>query len=140
MRSILFAIVLALAANTAQAAPPAGHASKQREIQVTQADKGKMVTAFVGSTIVLRLPGNRESGYAWKIVSQTGDSIKAAGDAKYFPGLSGEGKSNIGGSYVFRFKGEKTGKTALKLQYVKPGDKEKHPNTFLCTVFVKSEP
>lgn len=118
------------------AAAPVDATKKVYDIQITEADKGKTFTASAGKTICLRLPGNKDTGYTWSITKVDNTVLQSLGPATYDPGLQVAGRNTRAGAFIFEFKAAKAGKTSLKLDYTKPGEK-KPLNHFNVDIMVK---
>lgn len=109
------------------------------EIQLTYADKMKLVTATVGKTLFLRLPGSDSTGFQWEITQLTGDAIKSVGEPEYKRAKKSPEGVGMPGVYIFKFEAAKLGKSSLKLVYHRPSDKKKAPaNTFAVKILVRS--
>jgi predicted secreted protein len=106
------------------------------DIQITEADKGKTFAASQGKTICLRLPGDKDSGYMWKITKLDNAVVQSLGPPTYALGLDVAGRRTRAGVFIFEFKAAKAGRTDLKLDYTKPGEK-KPLNHFNVDVLVK---
>jgi len=103
-------------------------------IQLTEAHKGKAITANVGRTLVLRLPGDRATGATWQLNRLSGDAVQQVGRPEYVENDRGVGR--LGGATVFKFQAVKPGRTSLKASFSRPGDK-KSLNTYTVEILVK---
>ena len=140
---MLLLAAVAVAAERAQpgskrppAAGPVDATKKVYDIQITEADKGKTFTASAGKTICLRLPGNKDAGYTWSITKLDKTIVQPLGPPVYDPGLNIAGRNTRAGAFIFEFQTAKAGKTDLKLDYTKPGEK-KPLNHFNVDIMVK---
>jgi len=94
------------------------------EVQLTESDRGQTAVVPLGKSIVLRLPGDRAAGYNWEIGSVSGDAVKLLGKPEYVPAREPPRKSSLAGAFIFRFSAVKVGRSTIRLQYVRPGQKK----------------
>jgi inhibitor of cysteine peptidase len=119
----LFAVVAMLI--VAFAARPSKAAEKA--IVLTDANNGKTVSIAAGKTFDVSLKGNPTTGYQWQIKKIEGDAIQQAGNDDYAPDSNPRGMVGSGGTFVFHFKVTKSAKTAIRLVYVRPWEKDTPP-------------
>jgi predicted secreted protein len=101
------------------------------DIEIYTTDKGKTMTASVGKTLILRLPGTQATG-AWRLTKLTGDALRQQGEVEYHPNASGGA-----GSYIFKFQAVKPGKVELKAAYFPTGKSAPPVNFFTVYIVVK---
>jgi len=129
------AVMLAAAENK-----PAKKSADKQTTELTQADNGKTVKLAVGTSVVIRLPGNPTTGYSWRTAKITGAAVGAAGEPKYQANAHAPGMVGVGGTYTFTFKAAKQGKAEISLEYVRPWEKGIAPiKTFSATVEVTAQ-
>ncbi len=106
--------------------------------KLTNADDGKTVAVKVGDLITISLKGNPTTGYSWRTAKLDGKAIEQMGDPKYTINSHRSGMVGVGGTFVFKFKAAKPGKTGVNLEYVRPWEKNKKPvQTFTVTIEVE---
>jgi inhibitor of cysteine peptidase len=114
----------------AEKALPTG-APAQRILEVSQSDDGKTLKPQAGQPIVIRLAGNPSTGYSWRVAAISGSAVQTAGEPAY---ERGENRPGAAGAFVFRLSAVKVGKSELKLEYVRPWEKNQRPaKTFSVT-------
>lgn len=107
------------------------------KIILSEARDGQTVITAVGDEIVLRLPGNPTTGYQWTLDDIAGDSVAPDGIIEYEP-IDSDKRVGAGGFFIARFRAVETGRTAFKLVYLRPWEKNKPPaRAFLVTLDVK---
>jgi len=115
-------------------APPKGPALFKGPSQFTEADSGKTVEIKTGGSFNISLEGNPSTGYIWSVASKRTPVINQIGDPEFKPKTKLIGS---GGMTTFHFKGAGAGKTALRLFYHRPWEKEKEPaKTFQLNITV----
>ena len=111
------------------------------------------------SRIIIRLPGNRNSGFAWEVAAVEGKAVKVAGRVRYAPdataqdgsagahgpplGMSGLLRELQGGTYEAHFRVIGKGKSTVQLSYhgLRLGPAKKPPEkTFRVTLEVQDVP
>lgn len=121
------------AAPTAAATPQAGAPSI---VNLTDKDAGESVEIAQGGALTIRLPGNATTGYTWGIVSNDVNVLAPLGDWDYAPESNLEGAP---GTFIFTFKANAVGASALQLAYKRWWDDASKPEkTFDVTVNVES--
>ena len=111
-------------------------------IQLTDAQRSKMVTATVGKTLVLRLPGDRAltGGATWELTRLTGDAVLVYNGGKpEYKAADERGPGRVGGAFIFKFKAAKPGRSKINAVFARPGQKDKPTNTYNVEVLVKKE-
>ncbi|HEY9088844.1 MAG TPA: protease inhibitor I42 family protein [Anaerolineaceae bacterium] len=94
----------------------AGTASTPAEITITQADAGKTINLAKNDILVLTLPGNPTTGYAWELQPAPDESVlQVAGEPQFVE----QDSTKLGspGAMVFHFTAVGAGQTAVKLVY-----------------------
>ena len=108
--------------------------------KLTEADNGKTIKVKVGDLVVITLKGNPTTGFSWRTAKLDGKAIEQAGDPKYTTNRHRPGMVGVGGTFVFKFKAAKSGKTEVNLEYVRPWEKDKKPvKTFSATIEVEEK-
>jgi len=104
-------------------------------ITVGQAANGSQRTLHRGDRLVVRLPSNPSTGYAWTVRSSTRPTLAPTGRS-YLPPAD-NGRVGTPGTAVLRFRAVVAGKTVLRLSYVRAWEKGVPPaRTFALTVRV----
>ncbi len=114
----------------------------KRARELSRSDAGKTITVRPGMPIVINLPGNVTTGYAWKPVSITGSAVTSTGRVAYEEKVRDQGgRSAIigsGGTFRAPFRAVKTGTSIITLAYVRPWEEGKAPiEEFTVTIQVK---
>jgi inhibitor of cysteine peptidase len=113
--------------------PSAGKRSKG--IELTDADNGKTIKVAAGKSLTIALEGNPTTGYQWQTGKIDGASVRAEGKPEYAAKKHPAGMVGVGGSFVFRFKAVKPGKSEIKLVYLRPWEKDTPPaKSFVVTI------
>ena len=132
--SLLIIIVCAVGAVAALGAPDArGEAFDT--IVVGPGANGTRRVLHRGDLLVVRLPSNPSTGYAWKVRSRTRPVLVLSGRTFMPPKPS----QRVGapGTAVLRFRAAAKGATALRLAYVRPWETGVAPTkTFILRVSV----
>ena len=104
-------------------------------ITVGQAANGSQRTLHRGDRLVVRLPSNPSTGYAWTVPSSTRPTLAPSGRS-YVPPADNE-RVGAPGTAVLRFRAVVAGKTVLRLSYARAWEKGVPPaRTFTLTVRV----
>ena len=121
------ALLLGMAGTVARAEGPAEKkaAPKDAPLELSAADDGKTATVAKGKDIIVRLAGNRTTGYGWTVGEISGEAVTAQGDPAYVPTPHPQGMVGTGGTFVFTLQAVKPGKSTVKLEYVRPWEKGK---------------
>jgi inhibitor of cysteine peptidase len=94
---------------------------------LTPLDSGQQITMAVGQVLVIELPSNHTTGYAW--MEHTSVSVlKREGKPLYQEGESAPTRVGAGGTEIWRFHAVKVGRQILQLEYVRPWDKNAVPS------------
>jgi inhibitor of cysteine peptidase len=112
-RPIVIALALVGLAFAAGVAPSLVASSAER-VTVGPAANGSRRVLQRGDLLVVRLPSNPSTGYAWAVCSGTGRVLSDAG-RQYVPPKTG--LVGAPGTAVLRFRAAATGKTVLRLAY-----------------------
>ena len=118
-------------------APPAE--KKVKGVQLTDSDSGKTVKVAVGKSLTIVLEGNPTTGYQWQIGKIDGASVREEGKPEYVAKKRPAGMVGVGGTFVFRFKAVKPGKSEIKLVYLRPWEKDTPPAKSFA-VKIEAEP
>jgi inhibitor of cysteine peptidase len=105
---------------------------------LTDADDGSSTNLPVSARLVVSLPSNPTTGYAWA-VTQLDESILENTADQYTPDLVPPGWTGGGGTHVWEFTGRAAGTTTLRLEERQPWEEEEPAaSTFEVTVTVTS--
>ena len=108
--------------------------------KLTEDDNGKTIKVKVGDLVAISLKGNPTTGFSWRTAKLDGKAIEQIGDPKYTTNRHRPGMVGVGGTFLFKFKAAKSGKTEVNLEYVRPWEKDKKPvKTFAVTVEVEGK-
>jgi predicted secreted protein len=113
MRGTAVAIPVVVAAASLAAAAAAA------TIKVGPKANGTTIRLHQQDVLVVSLPGNATTGFAWRVRSVDRKVLKVV-SSRYVPRKSG-GKVGTGGTFVFRLSALAPGQTALRLAYVQAG-------------------
>ena len=116
------------ATNAIAAAPP--------PVTLTERDSGKTVEVAVGQKLVVELSSNPTTGYQWNVL---GDPVPLKFvKSDYATDPQAAGRMGAGGTQTLRFAAKSSGKVELKLEYIRPWEKDVPPEkTFSATIVVK---
>jgi inhibitor of cysteine peptidase len=107
-----------------------------REVHLTAADNGREIDLKKGDVLVITLKGNPTTGYTWDVVEPLDAQIlQQVGEIEFKPESDLLG---AGGVQIIRFEIVNTGRTALKLVYHRPWEKDVEPlETFAIQVVAR---
>lgn len=137
-RGRMIPVVLAAVLALGELAPAA--AGRQRAladtITVGPAASGDCRTLDRGDLLVVRLPSNPSTGYAWKVAGGVDRMLALAGRA-YVPPTDAT-RVGAPGTAILRFRAATPGSARLRLVYVRPWEKSVAPQrTFTLRVTVR---
>ena len=99
-------------------------------------DNGGFVELAAGNSLIVELPGNPSTGFVWETESVDGAVLRQA--VSYTPFKSDSNVIGAPGKITLRFKAIGSGKTALKLVYHRPWEKNAAPlKTYQVNIEVK---
>ena len=113
---------------------------------------GKTIKVEGVPRVIIRLPGNRQTGLAWTVISTDGQSVEADGQVQYTPGTlvdySPDPKDSLkpgavmneagDGTYEIAFRVAGKGKTTVKMAYRRSWQADKpSEKTFSVTLDVQ---
>jgi inhibitor of cysteine peptidase len=108
------------------------------EVQLTQADDGTDVALADGGTLIVALPSNPSTGFAWAIVAPEPSNIELDGQPKFVPPGSTTPVVGAPGTEVFTFKTIADGTSTLKMEYRRSFEPNAPPgDTFSVEVEVR---
>lgn len=81
-------------------------------------ESGAAVAAHVGDDVVVRLPENPTTGHVWSPALEP-DHLSLQSD-DYVPGMITSTRPGAGGERVFRFRADRPGEGALRLELRRP--------------------
>jgi inhibitor of cysteine peptidase len=99
--------------------------STEDTVTVTDKDNGREVSIAKGGTLILRLEARPGTGYAWQIVQNDSNYLKAQGES-VFEHSKGEQAGDTE-QQVFRFTAQTSGSSVLKLHYMRSWEKGVEP-------------
>jgi len=108
--------------------------------ELGEENDGKTITMPEKRRFLVRLKGNPTTGYTWRTAELTGEAVEQLGKPAYVPRQHPPGMVGVGGRFVFKFQAVKPGTSQIKLEYVRPWEKDKPPiRTFTITVNVAAK-
>ena len=137
---ILFG-VMTLFGCTADSGPDYSEGKKAKMltvVTVSDADNGKTIKVWEDDELVVKLQGNRSTGYMWmKPRNWDGKGIlEQIGTADYCVTKMTNGKVGSGGTSTWRFRGERPGKADIELEYRRPWEEQDASKKFVLHVEV----
>jgi inhibitor of cysteine peptidase len=91
----------------------------------TEAEAGQTVNLTPGQKLVLRLPSNPTTGYAWHLGHVESSVLHIAAAPAFEPATSG--MVGAGGVEVFTFTAQQPGETVLTLNYARSWETNQPP-------------
>jgi len=104
----------------------AGCATNSSTRVLTPLDSGHEVTVTAGQVLVLELPSNVTTGYGWSCRND-GEVVEQFGQREYMADAHPLGMVGVGGTEIWRFRAIKTGRQSLRLDYIRPWEKDVSP-------------
>jgi len=107
------------------------------DVTLTSGDNGRTCTVRQGKSVIIRLPGDPTTGFAWEVAEVTGDGVRSRGDVVYEqPPKSSPGRA---GTFVLKFRAAHASKdSTIRLVYIRPAEKDRPPaRKFAATVKVR---
>ncbi len=112
-------------------------ACRPKETTLTEADDGQAETIKVGGSLVIELKANPSTGFTWEVAEVDTSVLRQVGGIE-FKSASSAPLPGEGGTQTLQFQGVAPGRTALKLIYHRPFEKEAPPaGTFTIQVSVE---
>jgi inhibitor of cysteine peptidase len=109
--------------------------SSQRAKTATLDDNGKSIKVAHGARLIIVLPSTPGTGYSWKVDNSAGECLKPLAQPKYVPAR--DAMPGEPGKEIFQFRAMKQGTGELKLDYLRPWEKNVAPaKTFSVTITV----
>lgn len=105
----------------------AGCATQTTTKTLTVFDNDKQINLVVGQPFMVQLASNPTTGYRW-IYEQEGTAfLEPVGEPRYQAGSAPIGMVGGGGTEYFMFKATNAGQQSLKLEYVRPFERDVPP-------------
>jgi len=102
---------------------------------------GKTVTVTGQHQVVIQLPGNATTGFAWTLVSLQGNAVKHIGPIDYTPTPQTQSLVGAGGLFKASFEVVKSGTAKIRLGYQRPWETSQSPvQTFDVTLMIPNDP
>ena len=140
MWSMVQRISTVAAAVAAAALLVTGSALASRVVKVGSASNGKSIVLFKDDRLVVSLPGNATTGYAWRVRALKSSVVRFV-SRSYVPKQALPGKVGAGGTYILRFRSVTPGTTTLVLVYTQAGNtKAKAASKYTLHLAVKLHP
>jgi inhibitor of cysteine peptidase len=106
-------------------------------VVVTKADAGRTIALTRGAILGVRLDGNPTTGFRWRQAAMEGDALSTVGEPQY-AARRPDDILGAGGSFVFRYRGDRPGKSTIRFVYARPWEVDKEAETFVVTIEVKA--
>ena len=111
-----------------------------REVHLTAADNGREIELKKGDILGITLKANPTTGYTWEVAESPDEQVMQQVDGIEFKPVS-EQASELGGAggvQIIQFKIVNAGRTALKLVYHRPSEKDVEPaETFYIQIVAR---
>jgi inhibitor of cysteine peptidase len=120
------------------AASPTAASGAPDEVQLTDADDGSTVALAVDGTLIVALPSNPSTGFAWSVTAPEPAGLELEGEPEYVPPGSTTPVVGAAGTQVFTFTATESGTSVLTLTYARdfePGAEGEQ--TFTVTVEIE---
>ncbi len=122
--------------------PLLAHGVGAAELNLREADAGRVVSVAVGDKVVITLPGNITTGYSWSLARIEADAqrpaVKSTGDIAYKQSPA-NGRVGVGGLFVAPFTAAVEGKAVVHLAYKRSFEKDK-PAAKIFSVTLEVKP
>jgi predicted secreted protein len=106
-------------------------------LRVGEAENRREIAVHVGTEISIGLPGTRVTGHSWKISKTNGTSVQLLSRRPTYvadPGRSG--RASVGGTFTFKLKAVKAGRTVVECAYGKGVSAYGRPERTFTVTFV----
>lgn len=122
MKKILWLTLLSLLLLSAGLACETENADKPAPLTVTEANSGESLELQQGQQLIVRLPANPSTGYAWAQADPGNSLLKEDNPSVFEQDLSGGNPppAGAGGAEVFTLSSDSPGQQTLKLEYLRP--------------------
>jgi len=115
-----------------------GCATNYRTQTLTPLDNGREVTVKVGEFLTVELPSNHTTGYGWADHSEGIKIVQQIGSADYMQD-STVGLVGAGGTEIWQFRATTAGRQNLRMDYIRPWEKDVAPVKTVSFILVVSE-
>lgn len=127
-------LILIILAGLLYACAPEGP-PEQSNMQLTEADAGRLIELRVGDKLEITLPGNPTTGFQWEVSAVDSAILQPIGEPQFEPSSDAVGS---GGKVTLSFEAVGVGQTDLKLIYHRPFEENVAPiQTFEVKVTVR---
>lgn len=93
-------------------------------IAVDETENGARVELQPGQQLVIRLNGNRSTGFQWLLVDLTGQVLETVGEAPRYVSMDRPGEwLGMGGIEEWTFRPARTGVAIIRFEYRRPWEK-----------------
>jgi len=96
-------------------------------IEVTTDDGGRSIVLAPGQGLIVRLAGNRTTGFGWALADGSGDVVEQQGQPDYVLDAVPGGRVGVGGADIWKFKAMRNGRQTLRFEYRRPWEKGAAP-------------
>jgi len=102
--------------------------SDSKEVLLTAANNGTEVGVKKGQTLAIVLDSNPTTGYQWEVAEAPNEQVlQQVGEIEYESNPNPKDMVGVGGVQTIRFDVVGAGKTALKMVYIRPWEKDEVP-------------
>ncbi len=102
--------------------------SDTNEVRLTAADNDTEIGVEKGQTLVIALDSNPTTGYEWEVAEAPDVQVlQQVGEIDYKSDPNPKDMVGVGGMQTIRFDVVGAGKTALKMVYIRPWEKNEAP-------------
>lgn len=110
------------------------------DVLLSEADNGKNILVKGAKNVIISLPGNATTGYAWTLGGVNGNAVELAGEIVYTAARNQPGAVGSGGIATARFRVARAGESRVTLNYARPWETNNPARTFIVTLIVEKAP
>jgi len=99
------------------------------QVTITDKNADETIQMQPGQQLIVRLPANPSTGYAWSQVDAPGKVLKVDAPSSFEQIPAGESPSMVGtgGTEIFTFVADSAGQQTLKMEYKRPWETDVPP-------------
>ena len=98
-----------------------------RAVTVAEADSGKVIDVRPGERVIVRLTGNRTTGYGWALLASGSDVLTRLTAGEYTEVVPTAGKPGAAGIESWYFEASRSGQQELRFVYRRPWELDAPP-------------
>jgi len=107
-------------------------------ITLAEGDTDRLIEITRGQTVVIRLSGNRTTGYAWTLAGVRPAGLTPLGEPSYEPASGPSNAVGTGGVETWSFLASASGRQDLRFEYRRPWERDAAPaRTLMYTIAVR---